>query len=66
MKLNEINTDALKEVIKALDGINYGSVEIVVQDGQITQISTRIIKKTNISAKNNGRVRNGISVSLKY
>ncbi len=38
----------IKEIAKALSNINYGSVEVIVQNGQVTQISTRIIKKTNL------------------
>ena len=39
---------ALTEEIKeALDGLDYGSVEIYVQNRKVTQITKRKIKKTN-------------------
>jgi len=39
---------ALTEEIKeALDGLDYGSVEIYIQNGKVTQITKRKIKKTN-------------------
>jgi hypothetical protein len=41
-----LSDTALTEIKEALDGLKYGSVEIHVTAGQITQISKRIIKKT--------------------
>lgn len=60
MNLNDLNTELVKEILNALDGINYGSVEIVVQDGQVTQISTRNIKKTKIISRS--KVKNQINL----
>jgi len=37
----------LEEVTKALAGLRYGAIEIVVHDGRVTQIETR--KKTRLS-----------------
>lgn len=37
----------VKEIVEALTGLDYGSVEIYVQDGKVTQITKRMIKKTN-------------------
>ena len=65
----------LDEIRQSLENINFGSVEIIVQDGQVTQISTRIIKKTNTvkPQENINGVRNlkkktssGVSINLKY
>ena len=39
----------LHEIANTLKTIHYGSMEIIVQDGKITQISTRHISKTNFS-----------------
>ena len=65
----------LNEIRQAIENIQYGSVEVIVQNGLVTQISTRIIKKTNV-AKPQGNingVRNlkkktssGININLKY
>lgn len=42
--------DLLREIENALDAVDgYGSVDIVVQDGKVTQISIRNIKKTSLS-----------------
>jgi hypothetical protein len=39
----------LHEIANTLKTIHYGSMEIIVQDGRITQISTRHISKTNFT-----------------
>lgn len=38
-------TDLLNILSKAMDANMYGSVEVYLEDGQITQITQRIIKK---------------------
>jgi hypothetical protein len=38
-------TDLLNILAKAMDAKVYGSVEVYLEEGQITQISQRIIKK---------------------
>lgn len=38
-------TDLLNILSKAMDSKVYGSIEIYLENGQITQISQRIIKK---------------------
>jgi len=46
------NTDSeqlLKEIVKALQSLQYGSVEIIVQDKTVTQITVRNITKTSIN-----------------
>ena len=61
--------DEIKRTIESLD---FGSVEVVVQDGQVTQISTRIIRKTNtkpqvkISTNVQKSQRHGINLNFKY
>ena len=61
--------DDIKRTIESLD---FGSVEVVVQDGEVTQISTRIIKKTNTKPqeKFTGKVqkpqKHGINLNFKY
>lgn len=45
----------LKEIQDALDGVVFGSVEIYVQDGKVTQISRRDIKKTNLVLSNDNK-----------
>jgi hypothetical protein len=41
----------IEEISQAIDNITFGSVEVIVQNGEVTQISTRIIKKTNPTPK---------------
>lgn len=42
-----ITTQMLEEIKEALMGLDYGSVEIYVVKGEVTQITRRHIKKTN-------------------
>ena len=42
-----LSKDLLKEIEEALVGLDWGSVEIYVQNSQVTQITRRHIKKTN-------------------
>jgi hypothetical protein len=52
--VKRISETLLLEVKKALKDVNnYGSVEIFVQDGVVTQITVRNIKKTS---RNGSRV----------
>ena len=47
-----INSDLLHDLSKALRELGgWGSVEIYVQDGKVTQITKRAIKKTNHTLK---------------
>lgn len=42
--------DILTEIENALDAVDgYGSVDIIVQDGKVTQISIKNIKKTSLN-----------------
>ena len=63
------------EIIQAIDNIRFGSVEVIVQNGEVTQISTRIIKKTNVSTKSTSKITGavirkgsgtGINLNFKY
>jgi len=46
----KVNAELLKELVEALRGLGgWGSVEIYVQNGKVTQITKRAIKKTNHS-----------------
>lgn len=66
------NLSIFDDIKKTIEGLDYGSVEVIVQNGEVTQISTRIIKKTNV--KNNAQVtgkiqksqRTGINLNFKY
>lgn len=38
-----------EELAKALSSISYGSIELIVQDNVVTQITIRNIKKTSVN-----------------
>lgn len=65
----------IDEIRQSIDAINFGSVEVIIQDGQVTQISTRIIKKTKVSPKQTRKISgiimrkgsgSGINLNFKY
>ncbi len=37
----KVSSDALKEIISAIDSLRYGAVEITIHEGRITQIERR-------------------------
>lgn len=41
----------IQEIKEALNNLHYGSVEIYVTNGEITQITKRVIKKTARAGK---------------
>ena len=43
----KISDKLLREISEALLNLDYGSVEIYVTNGEVTQITKRHIKKTN-------------------
>ena len=45
----------ISEVEKALGDILFGSVELYVQEGKVTQITIRHIKKTGVGVGNTNR-----------
>lgn len=49
--VKKISEGLIQEVKKALQGVgDYGSVEIFVQDGVVTQVTVRNIRKTSKQA----------------
>ena len=49
---NNVSPLLIAELTRALESVNdYGSVEIIIQGGIVTQISTRKIRKTSAQAK---------------
>jgi len=48
--IKKISNLLVLEIKKALKSVNnYGSVEIYIQNGVVTQITVRNIKKTNVT-----------------
>ena len=43
----KISDRLIEEVKEALKGLNFGSIELYVQNGEVTQITRRHIRKTN-------------------
>lgn len=41
-------TSLIDEIQIAMQGIRFGSIEIYIQDGVVTQITSRTIKKTKL------------------
>lgn len=50
-----VSPQLLEEIKTALDTIRYGSIEIYVQDKQVTQITIRSIKKTKLEIDQKGQ-----------
>lgn len=49
---NNISPLLIEELSRAIESVNdFGSVEIVIQGGLVTQISTRKIRKTSAQAR---------------
>lgn len=46
-----ISSQLIEEIKTALQSVNFGSIEIYVSDSNVTQITTRTIKKTSTSVK---------------
>ena len=44
---SKISDKLLQEIKESLLGLNYGSIEIYISEGEVTQITKRLIKKTN-------------------
>lgn len=48
--VSEVNSQIiLSEIKKALESMTYGSIEIFVQDGTVTQFTVRTIHKTKLT-----------------
>lgn len=43
----KISDRLIEEIVSALENLDYGSVELYVQNSAVTQITTRHIKKTD-------------------
>lgn len=43
----KISDELLREITESLLNLDYGSIEIYVNGGEVTQITKRLIKKTN-------------------
>lgn len=68
--------ELISEIKNALRSVKYGSVEIIVQDSTVTQITVRNIKKTSVGIheeeqvveenpfKNRIQTRNKIRINL--
>ncbi len=48
-----ISQNLIDEIKAALQNVQYGSVEIFIQDSKITQVTTRTIKKTSLTIESN-------------
>jgi hypothetical protein len=48
---NKSKQGLFQEIDNALSSVDFGSVDIIVQDGEVTQISVRSIRKTSHSIK---------------
>lgn len=44
---NEIPPQATLKILRSLEGLRYGSVEIIIHDGQVTQIERREKSRIN-------------------
>lgn len=53
----------LSEINEALDDIRWGSIEVFVQDDEVTQITVKKIKKTMRVVKENNLSENGKRLS---
>lgn len=45
----------VEEVVRSIQSVSWGSVEIIIQNGLVVQISTRQIKKTSVVSGNGNR-----------
>lgn len=55
MQGNIKKTSLTDEVLTALASIRFGSIEIYVQDGVVTQLTVRNIKKTKFDLGKNSK-----------
>ena len=49
-----ISSELLSAIAEAIQGKSYGSVEIYIQDSQVTQITERVIKKLGVNSDTKG------------
>ncbi len=48
-----ISSQLIKEITSALKSVHFGSIEIYISDSNVTQITTRTIKKTTTNMNKN-------------
>lgn len=51
-----VSIDVAQEILRAVDGIEYGSVEIVIHDGKVVQIECREKIRVNQSGSSARKV----------
>lgn len=51
--LKKNSSKLLGEIEKALEDVLYGSVQIFITDGEVSQITKTVIKKTSLKLNNN-------------
>lgn len=44
-KTNDLDSKVLQEILKALQGLCYGSVEITIQEGKVIQVERKEKKR---------------------
>ena len=54
--MTQNKSDLIKEINVALKSLNWGSVEIYVQNNVVTQITVKNIKKTSVSTEENENI----------
>ena len=52
---NKSKANLFQEIDNALSSVDFGSVDIIVQGGKVTQISVRSIKKTSLDIDDDAR-----------
>lgn len=52
----KVSSQLLSEIKEALESVNFGSIEIFVQDKVVTQITVRNIKKTSVEIESEFQV----------
>lgn len=55
----KISQQLLDEIKAALQSVSYGSIEIYISDNNVTQITTRTIKKTSATISSPHSEKNG-------
>ncbi len=53
-----ISSQLIEEITSALQSVNFGSIEIYVSNSNVTQITTRTIKKTPSSSEKKTKKKN--------
>lgn len=64
MYTSTIPQTILDEIVDELGRINFGSLEIYVQNRQVTQITVRNIKKTSTASQNGHKKLESIKTNM--